>query len=104
MKLPKSVTILGRKFKVEVADRDKISKITGTNRPDGALSYMKKIIMVAEDLDEDETLVTFLHECNHAIDYISGFSQILTSNEFELLAETRGNGFADVFKALKKGL
>lgn len=100
MKIPNQITILGREISITITDRETISKETGHNDPDGALSYIKRKMFIAEDLPEEEKFVTFFHECNHAIDYITGFAQILDSEKFELLAESRATGFYDVFKGM----
>lgn len=103
IEIPKSVTILGRKFSVKILTRDQINKkMNRTDGPEGGIHYLKREIVLAKDLPKEEMIVTFLHECNHAIDCITGFSQTLSCNEFEIMAETRATGFYDVFKALTK--
>lgn len=100
MKIPKKVTILGRTFKVLQLSETQIREETGVDNAEGAVNYRKRRISLRKDLPEDEMLITFLHECHHAIDYITGFSQVTGGDIFEIAAESRANGFFDVFKSL----
>ena len=104
MIIPSTVTILGRKFKVRFKDREELAKIYNKpgSAPDAMLTFSKRRILISNDMNEEDTVVGFLHECNHAIDYITGFSQTLDYDKFEISAETRANGFYDVFKCLCK--
>jgi len=100
MKIPKSVTILGRRFTVQkVGEKWFQSKELGNAC--GALNFSSRSIMIKDTLSKEDSLITFLHECHHAMDFICGFSQVVSGDRFEIEAESRANGFYDVFKAIK---
>lgn len=103
MKLPKKVNILGREFTVELKDGLEVGKIAGYNHSvSGAMNFHKKLILISNSLTKEDTIITFLHECHHAISYITGQSQVVNNDRFEIDAECFANGFYDVFKSLRK--
>lgn len=100
MKIPKKITILGRSFDVQLVG-EKWFDSNNLSGACGALNFSKRSIAIKNTLSKEDKLVTLLHECHHAIDYICGFSQAVSGERFEIEAESRANGFYDVFKAIK---
>lgn len=99
-KIPKNVTILGRKFSVRFMAPEKIGKLSGADNPEGAMNFKERRILISNKLGPEDAFVTYLHECHHCISYICGHSQVTNWDRFEMEAESFANGFFDVFKNL----
>lgn len=102
-KLPKTVTLLGRKF--TVMSGLTAEQITGLmpdkSSPLGAMCYSKRLILIQTHEDPEEELVTFFHECGHAIQYIVGLALVTHPEMAEVWCESMANGFYDAVMALK---
>ena len=76
MNIPKSVNILGQKWKI-VIDKEKLTH-SGLH---GECDYDKKTIFINDENDDEEQFRTFFHETGHAllarsgIKYSNAFSQ-----------------------------
>lgn len=100
-KLPKKVTILGRTFTVKMATPEELLKETGVSAV-GGMNYSRRLIWVQKDMSDDDTLVTYFHECVHAATFITGLNQITSREMTEIWCETMANTFSDVFIKKKK--
>lgn len=103
MKIPKKVSILGRSFDVfNDLTREQMAKaVNDGSCPYGAMNFSERKILVMKHLNKDEQFVTFLHEINHAILFITGANQTMTPREIEIDCETKANGFFDAFVQMK---
>lgn len=94
-KIPKSITILGRKFKV-------ISNIPSSKmKIYGECNFTDRIIRIRESSSQEEAYITFLHECVHVVHFITGINQTLDSNQKEIICESTANMIIDIIKSLK---
>lgn len=94
MKIPKSVTILGRKFTVKVVSKEYIEKEIGPGVM-GGMNYTKKSILVSNNMSREDMYITYLHEICHVGMYVAGLNQVIPSDIQELLCETLANTFYD---------
>lgn len=94
MKIPKSVTILGRKFTVKVVSKEYIEKEIGPGVMAG-MNYTKKSILVSNNMSREDMYITYLHEICHVGMYVAGLNQVIPSDIQELLCETLANTFYD---------
>lgn len=103
MKIPKSITILGRKFAVKnnLSEKQMIALIGDGSCPLGAFNYSKRTILIRAHQNREEQQVTFLHECLHAMQYIIGLNQVTNLEMAEIWCESGANAMLDVFKACK---
>jgi len=103
MRIPKSVTILGRKFVVKNnLSPEQMKKLMGDGScPLGAMNYSLMTIAIQTHKNKNEQMITFLHECFHAFQYVSGLSLVTSSDLAEVWCETGANAMMDVFKQIK---
>jgi hypothetical protein len=101
MKIPKSVTILGRKFKVHNNLTPEQMKKYVPECPLGAMNYSEKLIAIQAHKCKEEQFVTYFHECCHAAQYISGLNMTINHEMAEVWCEATANMMIDVFKSLK---
>lgn len=97
MKIPKSVTILGRKFTVKVVTKEYIEKEIGLGTM-GGMNYTKKLILISNNMSKEDMYITYLHEICHVGMYVVGLNQVIASEIQELLCETLANTFFDSVK------
>lgn len=97
MKIPKTVTILGRKFTVKVISKEVIEKEIGTGVM-GGMNYTKKSILISNNMSKEDMYITYLHEVCHVGMYVTGLNQVIPSEMQEILCETLANTFFDVNK------
>jgi len=103
MKILNSVTILGRKFRVRNnLSEDQMKGLLGDGTcPLGAMNFSLMLIAIREHKNKSEQAVTFFHECLHAMQYITGLSQITNTDVAEIWCESGANAMLDVFKQMK---
>lgn len=107
MRIPKSVTILGRKFVVmskltDAQMRLEMGLLPDQSTPMGAMNYSKRKILVRDHENKEEEIVTYVHECLHAMQYIVGLSQVTDCSMAEIWCESGANAMVDVFRGLRK--
>lgn len=100
MKL-KSITILGRTFKIKKMSQDNLAIEIGSTGAVGAMSYSEKLILIAEGLTEEDELLVTVHEAIHAAQFITGLNQITDPLMAEIWCETMANTFLDLFGQIK---
>ena len=81
---------------------EKVGELVDNPGAVGGMNFLMKDIVISKELPSQDQLITFLHECHHAISYITGQSQVTASDRFEIDAECYGGGFSDVFMELLK--
>ncbi len=96
-KIPKSIQILGRKFKIKQISNLKY----GQDQVLGLCDYSNKAIYIEKDQTDKEKLDTLYHECVHAMLAISGIDQKLTDSENEIMCQLFTALYNDLIKALK---
>jgi len=103
MRIPKTVTILGKRFTVKnnLTEEQMRKEIGDGQAPLGAMNFSRKLILIQAHECKEEQIITFLHECNHAMQYIVGLSQVTNRELAEIWCESSANAMLDVFKALK---
>jgi hypothetical protein len=93
----RTITILGRKFKVKQLSREKLLKLQGV-AVHGLCDNEKRIIYVETDGDETFREKVFHHEVFHAVLGIVGLDQVIPVEFQELLCESFANGIEDLFR------
>ena len=96
MKIPKSINILGVKYKIKLQEMiESYGEIVS-----GTCDTSRKIILICNTgQTEDDVFETFLHELNHAIYYETGLSFTSINADVE---EIIVNQFAAVYMKLFK--
>lgn len=98
-KIPRSVMILGRKFKV-ILRSDEI--IADGKVASGSCSWVNKEIEIEKALPLNEQLGILAHEMAHATLDINGLAETLTPKEVEIICQTCRSVVEDFVKAFKK--
>lgn len=94
MKRPKSVNILGHEWKIKYVDEKKLPP-----RSWGMCTYPDRTIHILnKKMCKTMFSVTLLHECRHAWQFESGFSNILDNQAMEIDADS----YASFSLSLKK--
>ena len=103
MKIPATITILGRKFTVknDLSDSQMAKMVDDGSCPMGAMNYSLRIIAIKEHKNKEEQFVTFFHECLHAMQYIVGLNQITNPDVAEVWCESGANAIYDMVRAMK---
>lgn len=103
MKIPKSITILGRKFAVRnnLTEKQMIAFMGDGTCPLGAFNYSKRVIAVRHHQNKEEQHITFYHECLHAMQYVVGLNQVTNLDIAEIWCESGANAIYDMFKACR---
>jgi len=83
MKIPKSVNVLGEKYKVKILD-----EIPDHPYAVGLCDYNAREITLLKSLKGKDKLATFLHEVNHATLWESGAGQTLSRDLTEVIVDT----------------
>lgn len=98
-KLPNTVTILGRKYKIKELDFDKIEEFAGS--PCEACVDIKNFkIYIVKDLSTYEKTIALFHEIQHISHYICGLSQVVSPELQEILCESTAQAFADLIRSM----
>ncbi len=96
-KLPKSITILGRKFKIV---QKKV--LMYQDKPVlGLCDPGQKIIYLSKDQTDKEKLETLYHECVHGMLNISGIDQSISESENEIMCQLFTALFHDLITSLE---
>lgn len=99
MKVPKTITILGRKYQIHFVSQAKITNIAGV-LCEACVELNNKKIYIVEDLPEDEKLIALFHEIQHISHLICGVSQVVTPEMQEILCESTAQAFYDLIRSL----
>lgn len=94
---PKSITILGREFKIVV----KNDVVHDGKRVGGTCDFHNKEIEVAETIYPNEKFTILVHESTHAFLEITGINQRLTDKEEETYCQLIAAFVEDIVKAFK---
>lgn len=97
-KIPRSVTILGRKYKVKLVNGIKF----GEKFAAGLVDFDQKIILLDKNQSEEELLVTIAHESYHIALNTVGFDQCMTEAEVESHCQVFANTFFDLALSIGK--
>jgi Zn-dependent peptidase ImmA (M78 family) len=98
-KIPKSVTIFGRKYKLKIVSQQKIIQIAGS-LCEACVEFDSKSIFVVKDLPDDEKLIAILHEIQHISHHTCGISQVISPEMQEILCESTAQAFYDLLRSL----
>lgn len=103
MKIPKQVTILGRKFAVlNDLSPEQMRRLSGDDTvPMGMMKYSDKQILILKHHCKNEQVITFLHEVNHIMRFTVGLNQITNKDLAEIWCESSANAMFDVIKSMK---
>lgn len=85
MKIPKQITILGRKIKVKEIPVQKLHEMYPNAL--GMCDSYNDLIYIAKELPAKAKVRVFRHECVHAFLDIVGIDQVLNENENEIYAQ-----------------
>ena len=100
-KMPRTLTILGRKYKLRFVSEKKMQEII--NVPAwAAVDFDNKQILVQETLSPEEAMLSIIHEVGHIAQSVSGINQVIPLELQEILCETNANAFADLITSLHK--
>jgi hypothetical protein len=99
MKLPKSVNVLGRKFKIVIKEEIEADGKVAS----GSCDSVNKIIEIEKGLPLNEQLGILSHEMAHASLDINGLSETLSAREVEIVCQTCRSVVEDFVKAFHKG-
>jgi hypothetical protein len=98
-KLPKSVSILGRKFKLKLDSQENIIKVAGA-QCEGCVDFNTNTIHVWKDLSPADQMLTIFHETQHISHLVSGLSQVTSPEVQEIICESTAQAFFDLIKSL----
>ena len=92
---PKSVTILGRKFKVKIVTLAVMNKSYET--PAAALvNFDTRTILILNSLSDYDKMLCLFHEIGHISQVVNGVDQVISAELKEILCETNANAFMDL--------
>lgn len=96
-RFPSSVSILGRRYKIKQG-----KNLVFQGQPClGLCDNLNKIIYLEKDQDEQTKKETIIHECFHALLFISGIDQKLTEAENEIYCQLATAFYHDVEKVIE---
>lgn len=96
MRIPKQVSILGRKFKVKQVDPKVIQRMH--SRAIGLCDVYNQVIYLDKTLPQNAKERTYLHELAHGYMDTVGIDQTLNSNEIEILAQSLASFMYGIIK------
>ncbi len=97
MKPPRTIAILGRKFRVKIQKK----VIYRNEEVQGLCDSVEKVIYVQKDQTNSEMHETLVHEAAHGMLDISGINQKLTESENEIMCQLITALHMDLIKAFK---
>lgn len=97
-KIPRSVTILGRKFRVRLVNGIKY----GEEYAAGLCDFNKKLILLDKNQSEEDLLVTLAHESYHVALQVVGLEQCMNNSEVETHCQVFANTFFDLALSIGK--
>ena len=95
-KIPKHVTILGRKFKVKLVNGIQY----GDDRAAGLCDFTKKMILLDKHQSDEELFITLSHEIYHIALQVSGLEQCMNNSEVETHCQIFANTVHDLIKSI----
>jgi len=99
MKIPKSVIILGRKFKLKQVSQMVIDEYAGSP-VEACVDITNAIILVRKDIPENDKILAIFHETQHIAHHVCGISQVISQEMQEIICETSAQSFADLLRSL----
>ena len=99
MKIPKTVTILGRKFALKQASQEVIDEYAGSP-VEACVDIENSIILVRKDISDNDKILAIFHEAHHIAHYISGVSQVVSPEIQEIICEISSQAIADLLRSL----
>jgi len=87
----KSVTILGRKYKI----KQKECPTLNNQRVAGYADPMNMIICMEKNLNDHDYVNVLCHEICHCIFFTFGGDQVMSNMEIEIFCQSFGSGFSD---------
>lgn len=94
IKIPKHLNVAGHRYKISITPQT--TKLLESEGYRGGHSDLLRVIEVRDDLPEQETSCTFLHECIHAVDAVFCNAR-LSEADIKSLA----NGLHQILEQLK---
>lgn len=79
-KIPKKINVLGEKIKVKVVDTDNWA---------GLWDYNEMTIYISSNQDKDQMEMTWHHELEHCIQWMTALNQAVPRELLEVMAEMR---------------
>ncbi len=98
-KLPKSITILGRKYQLRIVNEKKMLSITN-EYAFGCVDFNNNTISILEGQTGEQQLGVLIHEVGHICHMIVGTEQIISNELKEILCESMANCMIDLVKSL----
>lgn len=100
MKIPKSITILGRKIKISKVSPEILRQLSGIEAS-GLFDGDDLVIYLNRELSEREMLITLNHEFGHSLLNTVGISQVISPELAEIICDSFANGIFDLVISLK---
>lgn len=101
LNVPKSVTILGQKFAIQVVDRDDALFRGAAESTIGSTDLNKQVIKVRgpEDLSAHQALDTLVHETLHGVFYLFGLRNFVVDEDDEPLIRILAPALLDTLRS-----
>jgi Zn-dependent peptidase ImmA (M78 family) len=100
-RIPKTLTILGRKYKLRFVSEKKMIELIEAPAW-AAVDFTNKQILIQETLSEEEMMISLIHEIGHIAHVTSGLNQIIPQDICEIICETSANAFLDLIRSIHK--
>jgi flagellar biosynthesis/type III secretory pathway ATPase len=100
-KMPKHISILGRKFSLKFTSEARLIEMTG-KRAFACVCFETKTISIMETLSPEDQMISIIHEVTHIGHVISGLNQVISNKLQEVLCETNANSIVDLVKSFSK--
>lgn len=99
-KLPKSVTVFGRKIPVHTLSSEEIKRLYPdfTNAPQGLWDAGSREIIINSDFHLKDQRYTLLHEISHAVNTFNGIDLIIHPDIIEILVQSNATLLEDVLE------
>lgn len=88
-KIPKTLTVFGKKFKIKLIDTHEFA---------GLMDAEKATIYLSIHQTEQQLIATFWHEVFHSLHYRIGLNQALSRDMMEVLAEAQSTLLMEILK------
>lgn len=98
--LPKSIVILGRRFKIKKSTREEMIAAYPEGLAAGLIIMSSFEIMILDELTPQEQLHTLFHEGSHAAQSLVGIDQTTPHPMIEVICQTHATLFEDLVKSL----
>lgn len=100
-KLPKSISILGRNYRITEVSMEKMIEVS-EERSMGCVCFTSKNIYLIEGMTNEDKLLTLAHETVHIALTVTGLNLIIPFKIQEVICETMANLYLDLIKGLSK--